>query len=204
LLTRVDVVRAELVAVGPSRRNRPACHWIRRRPPSRLTPYAGAATIEQPGEQFARPVGSLAFWWPKVGSPPSRSLANCVVDDAQWLDQEPAQALVFVARRVANARAAFMERATELTGDVTLKAGRALMAAEAKRQAGAFDAAPGLADIAQRGRRMIPSGRSWTFAGPDRLLERLAAGTAASGTDWAGAVASIMIELGACTPPWAG
>jgi DNA-binding CsgD family transcriptional regulator len=49
------------------------------------------------------------------------------------------------------AAAAFMERATELTGDVTLKAGRALRAAEAKRQAGAFDAALGLAAIAERG-----------------------------------------------------
>jgi AAA ATPase domain len=49
------------------------------------------------------------------------------------------------------AAAAFMERATELTGNVTLKAARALMAAEAKRNAGAFDAALGLADTAGRG-----------------------------------------------------
>jgi len=49
------------------------------------------------------------------------------------------------------AAAAFMERATELTADVAQKASRALMAADAKRQAGAFDAALGLADIAARG-----------------------------------------------------
>jgi DNA-binding CsgD family transcriptional regulator len=49
------------------------------------------------------------------------------------------------------AAAAFMERATELTGDVTLKSARALVAAEAKHQAGAFDAALRLADIAQAG-----------------------------------------------------
>jgi DNA-binding CsgD family transcriptional regulator len=49
------------------------------------------------------------------------------------------------------AAAAFMERATELTADVAQKASRALVAADAKRQAGAFDAALGLADIAARG-----------------------------------------------------
>jgi DNA-binding CsgD family transcriptional regulator len=49
------------------------------------------------------------------------------------------------------AAAAFMERATELTADTALRAGRALNAAEAKRQAGAFDAALRLAAVAQRG-----------------------------------------------------
>ena len=73
-----------------------------------------------------------------------------------WPDESVAEEMERSAGRAQRrggfaAAAAFMERATELTGDVTLKASRALMAAEAKRQAGAFDAALGLADIAQRG-----------------------------------------------------
>jgi DNA-binding CsgD family transcriptional regulator len=49
------------------------------------------------------------------------------------------------------AAAAFMERSTELTVDPARRAGRALVAAEAKRQAGALDAALGLAVVAERG-----------------------------------------------------
>ena len=49
------------------------------------------------------------------------------------------------------AAAAFMERSTELTVDPARRAGRALVAAEAKRQAGALDAALGLAALAERG-----------------------------------------------------
>jgi DNA-binding CsgD family transcriptional regulator len=49
------------------------------------------------------------------------------------------------------AAAAFMERSTELTVDPTRRAGRALVAAEAKRQAGAVDSARRLADTAERG-----------------------------------------------------
>jgi DNA-binding CsgD family transcriptional regulator len=49
------------------------------------------------------------------------------------------------------AAAAFMERATELTVDPARRAGRALVAAEAKRQAGAVDSARRLADMAERG-----------------------------------------------------
>jgi DNA-binding CsgD family transcriptional regulator len=49
------------------------------------------------------------------------------------------------------AAAAFMERATELTVDPARRAGRALVAAEAKRQAGAVDSARRLADVAERG-----------------------------------------------------
>jgi DNA-binding CsgD family transcriptional regulator len=49
------------------------------------------------------------------------------------------------------AAAAFMERATELTAETALRAGRALSAAEAMRQIGAFDASLRLAAIAQRG-----------------------------------------------------
>ncbi|HEY1634757.1 MAG TPA: LuxR C-terminal-related transcriptional regulator [Acidimicrobiales bacterium] len=49
------------------------------------------------------------------------------------------------------AAAAFMERSTELTVDPARRAGRALVAAEAKRQAGALDAALGLAAVAERG-----------------------------------------------------
>ena len=49
------------------------------------------------------------------------------------------------------AAAAFMERSTELTVDPARRAGRALAAAEAKRQAGAVDAALRLADVAERG-----------------------------------------------------
>jgi DNA-binding CsgD family transcriptional regulator/tetratricopeptide (TPR) repeat protein len=48
------------------------------------------------------------------------------------------------------AAAAFMERSTELTLDPARRAGRALVAAEAKRQAGALDAALGLAALAER------------------------------------------------------
>ncbi|HEX3519242.1 MAG TPA: hypothetical protein VHT29_09440, partial [Solirubrobacteraceae bacterium] len=49
------------------------------------------------------------------------------------------------------AAAAFMERSAELTVDRARRAGRALVAAEAKRQAGALDAALVLASMAQRG-----------------------------------------------------
>ena len=49
------------------------------------------------------------------------------------------------------AAAAFMERSTELTVDPARRAGRALVAAEAKRQAGAVDSALRLADVAERG-----------------------------------------------------
>jgi len=49
------------------------------------------------------------------------------------------------------AAAAFMERSAELTVDPRLRAGRALVAAEAKRQAGALDAALALAALAERG-----------------------------------------------------
>ena len=49
------------------------------------------------------------------------------------------------------AAAAFMERSTELTVDPARRAGRALIAAEAKRQAGAVDSALRLADMAERG-----------------------------------------------------
>lgn len=49
------------------------------------------------------------------------------------------------------AAAAFMERATELTGDPVRRAGRALIAAEAKRQAGALESALGFASIAEAG-----------------------------------------------------
>jgi DNA-binding CsgD family transcriptional regulator len=48
------------------------------------------------------------------------------------------------------AAAGFMERSTELTLDPARRAGRALVAAEAKRQAGALDAALGLAAQAER------------------------------------------------------
>jgi DNA-binding CsgD family transcriptional regulator len=49
------------------------------------------------------------------------------------------------------AAAAFMARSTELTIDPARRAGRALVAAEAKRQAGAVDSAVRLADMAERG-----------------------------------------------------
>jgi DNA-binding CsgD family transcriptional regulator len=49
------------------------------------------------------------------------------------------------------AAAAFLERSTELTPNMKLKAERALRAADAKRVAGDLDAALGLANIAQRG-----------------------------------------------------
>jgi len=49
------------------------------------------------------------------------------------------------------AAAGFMERSTELTLDPARRARRALVAAEAKRQAGALDAALGLAALAERG-----------------------------------------------------
>jgi DNA-binding CsgD family transcriptional regulator len=49
------------------------------------------------------------------------------------------------------AAAAFMERSTEVTPDSTLRADRALRAAEAKHRAGDFDAALRLAALAQRG-----------------------------------------------------
>jgi DNA-binding CsgD family transcriptional regulator len=49
------------------------------------------------------------------------------------------------------ASAAFMERSAELTIDPGRRAGRALVAAEAKRQVGAMDAALRLATIAERG-----------------------------------------------------
>jgi hypothetical protein len=44
-----------------------------------------------------------------------------------------------------------MERSTELTVDPARRAGRTLVAAEAKRQAGAVDSALRLADMAERG-----------------------------------------------------
>ncbi len=71
-------------------------------------------------------------------------------------DEEVAAELEFSAER-AQARggfaaaAAFMERSTELTMDPTRRAGRALVAAEAKRQSGALEAAVRLADMAERG-----------------------------------------------------
>ena len=49
------------------------------------------------------------------------------------------------------AAAAFMERSTELTVDPTRRPGRALVAAQAKLQAGALDAALGLVAVAERG-----------------------------------------------------
>ena len=49
------------------------------------------------------------------------------------------------------AAAAFMERSTELTADLAQRSRRALVAAEAMRQAGAVDAALRLADTAERG-----------------------------------------------------
>ena len=49
------------------------------------------------------------------------------------------------------AAAAFMARSTELTVDPARRAGRALVAAEAKRQAGAVDSALRLANLAERG-----------------------------------------------------
>lgn len=49
------------------------------------------------------------------------------------------------------AAAAFMQRSAELTVDPARRAGRALVAAEAKRQAGALDAALALATMAARG-----------------------------------------------------
>jgi DNA-binding CsgD family transcriptional regulator len=49
------------------------------------------------------------------------------------------------------AAAAFMERSAQLTVDPKLRAGRALVAAEAKRQAGALEAALALATFAERG-----------------------------------------------------
>jgi DNA-binding CsgD family transcriptional regulator len=49
------------------------------------------------------------------------------------------------------AAAVFMERSTELTLDPARRAGRALAAAEAKRQAGALDVALRLAALAERG-----------------------------------------------------
>jgi DNA-binding CsgD family transcriptional regulator len=49
------------------------------------------------------------------------------------------------------AAAAFMERSTELTVDPPRRVERALVAAEAKRQAGALDAALGLVALAERG-----------------------------------------------------
>ena len=49
------------------------------------------------------------------------------------------------------AAAAFLERATALTPEPSRRAGRALAAAQAKHQAGAFDAALGLVAIAESG-----------------------------------------------------
>ena len=49
------------------------------------------------------------------------------------------------------AAAAFMERSTELTADLARRSRRALVAAEAKRQAGAVYAALRLADMAEQG-----------------------------------------------------
>ena len=49
------------------------------------------------------------------------------------------------------AAAAFLQRAAELTGEPARRSGRALTAAQASLQAGAFDAAAGLLDIAAAG-----------------------------------------------------
>jgi hypothetical protein len=49
------------------------------------------------------------------------------------------------------AAAAFLERAAALTPDPALRAERALVAAQAKIQAGAFDAVPKLLDVAKAG-----------------------------------------------------
>jgi len=71
-------------------------------------------------------------------------------------DEEVARELELSAAR-AQARgglaaaAAFMERSAELTVEPGLRAGRALVAAEAKRQVGALDAALALATLAERG-----------------------------------------------------
>ncbi len=71
-------------------------------------------------------------------------------------DEDIAQELEVSAERAQSrggfaAAAAFMERSTELTPNMELKAERALRAADAKRVAGDLDAALGLANIAQRG-----------------------------------------------------
>jgi len=71
-------------------------------------------------------------------------------------DDQVAAELEFSAERARGrggfaAEAAFMERSTELTADPARRATRALVAAEAKRQAGAMEAAVRLADLAERG-----------------------------------------------------
>jgi DNA-binding CsgD family transcriptional regulator len=71
-------------------------------------------------------------------------------------DENIAQELEVSAERAQSrggfaAAAAFMERSTELTPNMKVKAERALRAADAKRVAGDLDAALGLASIAQRG-----------------------------------------------------
>jgi DNA-binding CsgD family transcriptional regulator len=71
-------------------------------------------------------------------------------------DEEVARELELSAGRAQGrgglaAAAAFMERSAELTVDPRLRAGRALVAAEAKRQAGALEAALALATLAERG-----------------------------------------------------
>ena len=71
-------------------------------------------------------------------------------------DEDIAQELEASAERAHSrggfaAAAAFMERSTELTPNMKLRAERALRAADAKRVAGDLDAALGLANIAQRG-----------------------------------------------------
>src|SRR4029077_15246860 len=71
-------------------------------------------------------------------------------------DDQVAAELEFSAERARGrggfaAEAAFMERSTELTADPARRGARALLAAEAKRQAGAMEAAVRLADLAERG-----------------------------------------------------
>jgi hypothetical protein len=55
------------------------------------------------------------------------------------------------ARGGAAATAAFLTRATELTPDPTMRSGRAIEAAFAHLEAGAFEAAGAMADLAERG-----------------------------------------------------
>ena len=76
------------------------------------------------------------------------------------------------------AAAAFLQRAVALTGDPARRAERALAAAEASLQAGAFDAALGLLATARgRAARRVPARPRGPAARPGRLRLRAAAAT---------------------------
>src|SRR5262249_3071676 len=79
-----------------------------------------------------------------------RAQATVRPDDEVAADLE-ASADRALARGGFAAAAAFMERSAELTVDRSRRASRALGAAEAKRQAGALDAALALANLAEQG-----------------------------------------------------